>query len=925
MAMSPHLRAFTCVLLAASGLPAQPDRIHSRVDRSRTVTLSGHVPAHAAARFDEGPVSSSFALRGITLFLKRSASQQADLDRLLVAQRNPASPDFHRWLTPEEYADRFGLSPSDIALIGQWLQAEGLGVDRVARGRTWITVSGSAARVEHAFGTSIHRYRTGGEPHHANAADPSIPAALGDIVDAIAGLDDFYPQSSALRMLPKTNMSDGSHALAPDDLATIYNLKPLYQAGLDGAGQKIAIVGNAVPSLADVRIFRSRFNLPAQDPQQILVPDNPAPTSQTGLLEANIDLEWAGAVARNASLVYVYSANVFAAFRYAIDQNLAPVLSTSFGICEARSLTALAAYQAMVQQANSQGITVVSASGDSGAAGCDDPGSIVAQNGKSVNFPANIPEVTAIGGTQFDEQGGNYWNSSNDSNGASARSYIPERAWNGVTATEQLWASAGGASGFFQRPSWQTGSGVPADGYRHVPDIALAASFDHDGYLLITGGAVARAGGSSAGAPVFAGMVALLNQSLKQTGLGNINPILYRLAQDSPGVFHDITVGNTNVPCAAALPDCTTGVFGFDAGPGYDHATGLGSPDAYNLISKWTSAPVTGSLVVPSVDNNPVFQQAPNSAGQKWIYTLTLNEEAGVGTTLTDFSVNGSSVAANIPSFFGSPSIPSYGRIKATLAYTTLNVPVTIVFGFKGADADGRQWSAQLPVTFRDAAPSPALAGVSNAASGKQVYAPGMIMSIYGTKLGFLTQAAASVPLTSYMGGFSATVNGVAAPLYFVSPGQVNVQIPYETAVGQATLSVTNGFDIASYKFTVTAAAPGIFMDANGATVPYPRGARGDVLILFITGEGLVSPSLATGASPAAGTPVSQLPAPKLDVKLSIGGVDAPILFAGIPTGLVGVTQVNFQVPAAAPTGLQPLVVTVGGVASAAANFTVTQ
>ena len=215
-----------------------------------------------------------------------------------------------------------------------------------------------------------------------------------------------------------------------------------------------------------------------------------------------------------------------------------------------------------------------------------------------------------------------------------------------------------------------------------------------------------------------------------------------------------------------------------------------------------------------------------------------------------------------------------------------------------------------MPVIFTIGASSAInIAGLTNAASFQQSYAPGMLLSVFGTQLAPSAQAAATLPLPQNMAGVSASINGVPAPLYYVSPNQLNIQIPYETGAGTAVLGVNNNGQVASYEFTVTPAAPGIF------NLPI-SGRSGDAVTLFITGEGLVSPALATGASPFSGTPLGLLPQPGLPLTVSVGGVAATTTFVGIPPGLAGVTQINFVIPAGVATGQQPVAVTVGGVPS---------
>jgi uncharacterized protein (TIGR03437 family) len=870
-------------------------------------------------------------MQAVRLYFKPSASQQTALRQLLANQQNPASADFHKWLTPEQYADRFGLSQNDVSKIRAWLQSQELQVQRVARGRAWIEFSGTARQLETAFHTEIHQYLENGKLYYANSTDPSIPAALSDIVLGLHGLHNFRPKprSKMSGQVPEDTTGNGQHHMAPDDFATIYDVTPLFTAGINGAGQKLVIVGQTDINLSDIEAFRSHFNLPPINLQQILVPQQPDPgISPDDLVEADLDLEWSGAVARNANIIFVKAPDVFTSLQEAIDQDYAPVISMSYGECESGNLVDLPSQRQMAQQGSAEGITWLAAAGDHGAAECEDQGATVAENGLAVYEPGSVPEVTSMGGSEFNEGNGAYWSGTNSANGASALSYIPEKVWN---ADARLQAGGGGTSVFFPKPVWQTGPGVPNDNYRNVPDLSIASSVDHDGYYVYTGGSLGVSGGTSVAAPTMAGIVTLLNQYLvssgahKQAGLGNINPTLYRMGENSTGAFHDITAGNNSVPCVIGSPDCTTGTMGYNAGPGYDRASGLGSPDAYNLVHQWTSNSPTASAVVPSIDSNPVFEQAANSSGDRWMFTITLTEEAGVATTLTGFTINGQSY--DVSTVFGTAQIPSDGSVSSTgLGLANLAVPTNVVFGFSGVDAGGKQWSQQLTIPFDGPQPQPVIRGASNAASGQQSYAPGMILSLYGTALGDFAQSAGTIPLPKYLATFQAAVNSAIAPIYYVSPNQANIQIPYETPLGPATVVVgTTYLNSSNFNINIVAAAPGIFMTNGFAAAPFSSAARGQTTTLFITGDGAVSPALATGSSPSSGTPVSQLPKPTLPVKLTVAGLPATIAFYGIPSGLVGVTQINYVIPADTPVGVQPVVVTVGGVASQAANLTVTE
>ncbi len=659
--------------IATPLLEAQPDRISNRIDGSRVVVLTRGINPNARAIDDQGAMDPSAEIAYATLYLKPSSAQQAALETLLVEQQDPASPNFRGWLTPEEYADRFGLSGGDIAKLTAWLKSEGLTVNDVARGRRWITFSGSAATAGAAFHTEFHRYLTRGERHFANTTAPSIPEALQDVIVAVGGFDDYDltpPYGKSPQVVGPDFTFGASHYLSPSDIAIIYDLP----VGLDGTGQKIAVIGNSDVNLQDIRNFRTEFGLPQNDPQMMLT--GPDPMSTANLAEADIDLEWSGAVAQNATIIYVYARSVNTAAQYAVDQRVAPIITMSYGGCEQANTPVL---QPIAQQANAEGITWVASTGDVGAAGCERQEELPqASKGLAVQIPASIPEITAVGGTEFNDASGTYWKSTNTQAGGSAISYIPEMGWNDSLADGYLASSTGGASIFFSKPSWQTGPGVPNDGARDVPDIALSASWNHDAYIVYTGGGYGNYGGTSVGTPEFAGFLALLNQSLMQKGaistpgLGNVNPTLYHMAQTTPSAFHDITSGNNIVPCMQDTANCATGSFGYTAGPGYDLVTGLGSIDAAKLAANWAS----GTPTVTTLSAAP--GTIPFSGGNVQL-TATVSASSGIPSGNVTFLYNDTSLGAAALSTSGASS-------SATLTVSAIQLPIgsdtiTAVFG----------------------------------------------------------------------------------------------------------------------------------------------------------------------------------------------------------------------------------------------------
>ncbi|HEX5227047.1 MAG TPA: protease pro-enzyme activation domain-containing protein [Bryobacteraceae bacterium] len=883
---------------------------------------------------DQGRVSPSLEMSNITLMLAPSSAQQAALDQLLAAQQTPDSPDYHRWLTPEEFGQRFGASDGDIAKISQWLEQQGLQVRSVGRGRNWIMAAGTAAQAEAAFQTEIHNYLVDGEVHFANASAPSIPAAFVPVVRGIRGLNNFRlkPRARPAAALPKEAGShtitghytdaSGTHFLAPADFATIYDVTPLYNTGSNGAGQKIAVAGQIEVDLTDIERFRARFGLPANDPKPVLVPGSASPgsSSKSGdLAESDLDLEWAGAIAPNATILFVYSTDVMTSVQYAIDQNLAPVLSLSYGSCELETpRSEHNELSAWAQQANAQGITWLAASGDNGAADCND-----SENpGLAVDLPGSVPEVTSVGGTGFVEGSGHYWNATNSSGDASALSYIPEAVWNTSIEDQEPSSSGGGASVLFSKPSWQTGAGVPADNARDVPDISMSASNDHDPYLVYTSGSLQAYGGTSVPTPSFAGVIALLNQKLGSGGVGNINPKLYAIAHSSPSVFHDVTAGNNIVTaaCSRRQITCSNVPVGYNAGVGYDLATGLGSVDAYKLITVWTG----GSITTPPSTNpsaNITLSSNLSTVGPNDIVYLTAIVTGVGGTTPSGsvaFAIGGTAL--------GSATLTgSGGRATATLALNGLQLPSgsgTITATYNGSSAA----SVHVAVNTSGPGPSaaPAVSKATNGASFQQGFAPGAVLSLFGSGLSPLTQSASTTPLPLSISGVEVLVNGVAAPLYYVSPSQLNVQVPYETTVGgTALVSINNNGRVTTQNVPMAAAAPGIFTNSAGQLVPTASASLGKEIALYITGAGAVQPAVADGVAPASSTPIADLPVPGQRINVTVGGMGANIDFMGIPWGLVGVTQINVTVPAGLAAGAQPVIVNVGGVSSPPATLTV--
>ena len=334
---------FSLIVLAGAAPAQSRNRITQRIADTEPVVVS--MPHRwARAEFDQGRVEGSLNINRAAIVFKLAPAQQADLDKLLAEQQNPRSASYRRWLTPEQYAARFGMTDTDLAQVTSWLKSQGLTVDGFSRARTRVFFSGTAAQVESVFHTELHRYLVNGQMSLANATEISVPQAISGMVLGFRGLETFRPQPRARVARPHfTSHQSGNHFLAPGDFATIYNVP----AALDGTGQKIAVVGQTDINFSDIDAFRTAGGLPARTTgananfQKVLIPSGGSGFSDGDEVEANLDLEWSNAVAPKATILYVYAGansptkNVFDALLYAIDQNLAPVISTSYGNCEA--------------------------------------------------------------------------------------------------------------------------------------------------------------------------------------------------------------------------------------------------------------------------------------------------------------------------------------------------------------------------------------------------------------------------------------------------------------------------------------------------------------------------------------------------------------------------------------------------------------
>jgi subtilase family serine protease len=493
---------FASALLCGIGAMAQAFapavRIVDRIEENHLVTLKGSTHPAAKAANDRGRVSPDLPMTDLVLVLSRSAEQQAAFDKFVASQYEIGSPDYHHWLEPEEVGERFGPAESDIATLSNWMSGHGFSIDEVSKDRMSIRFSGTAGQVERTFHTEIHNLEAKGEQHIGNMSDAQIPAALAAAVVGIKALHNFFPKplhklgskvtfnrnagiwernasgalaGSETSAAPATvhaqfgfTTGSGSSAslvedVVPYDFATIYNVLPLWNSGIDGTGQTIAIAGTSNINLADVANFRSIFGLPAKAPTVIIAngtDPGDCPTASDScdadLTENTLDVEWSGAVAKGANIVLVASGSnstttdtLYSSESYIVEHKTAPVMNVSYGECELFNGTAEnALYNSMWESAATEGIAVFVASGDASSALCDEGLSISAtyasKYGLAVSGLASTPYNTAVGGTDFNwgSTAAPYWKSTNSATtGASALGYVPEVPWDN-TCTNPL-------------------------------------------------------------------------------------------------------------------------------------------------------------------------------------------------------------------------------------------------------------------------------------------------------------------------------------------------------------------------------------------------------------------------------------------------------------------------------------------------------
>ncbi len=584
--------------------------------------------------------------RPLNLRIALALRNRAQMEKLLREQQDPASPQYHRWLTPEQFAAQFGPAPADVQAVERWLSHAGFRV--TGQIASMLQVQGTIGQAASLFAVQFAGSSDG--RLYANLQDPAIPSQFASVISAIDGLNNLVhanhsatqmppigasldvlsfrgessvpmtlaenvpsaeprPERSGPGVLPSYENQFGV-AFGPSDFYTFYDENSLLNYGIDGSGGGcFAVVEDSDFSDAAVSAFNSTFSLPAVSLTRIFVDSGTNPGYTSDEVEALIDVEWGHAVAPGAAVrAYIGDGSLLGAqalvdaLAQAVQDNTCTSIDLSFYFCGGQRSFYTEILGKLYQQAALQGQSVFVSSGDEGAAGLvfnAKQNACVTATSRHVNEAAADPYVTAVGGTQFVPN----YNGAGQDQGS-----VPENTWNETVTqggtTTHLGASGGGASPIFVKPAFQAGPGVPNDNKRDVPDVALAAGLLQPGYFLgddpnQNGGALLDCcfGGTSVGAAIWAGIAQLIGQLDLQRGsagacggtgrCGSMNPRIYLLGDQMDTAatgIRDVTSGNNSF----------NGVTGFSAHPGYDQTTGWGTPD----LGVFVNAFVNGSFVL---------------------------------------------------------------------------------------------------------------------------------------------------------------------------------------------------------------------------------------------------------------------------------------------------------------------------------------
>ncbi len=652
------LAGMTILGLTAAALP------NGSASASR-VTLPGAQPAALSQAQNLGTAVS--ADQQLQLSIGLPLRNEALLNDMLRDMYNPTSPHYHQFFTPQIFNQWFAPSQQTVNRVTAWLKKQGLRVGSVSSNHLLIDASGSATQVQNAFQVHLGYYSKGGRTFYAPTNPPSVPALLSDAIQSVNGLDNmsvWHPN-----LAPSVANTGPGGGFTPGELRTAYDFNGLIGNGDQGDGQTVAIFELDGYKASDITTYKNNYSLTGGSLTNVLV-DGFNVSAGAGAIEVELDIEVVAATAPHAAQRIYEGPNttqgVNDTYNRIVTDNLAQVMSTSWGLCEASSGTSeLTTLDNIFKQGASQGISFFAAAGDSGAYDCD-------TTSLAVDSPADDPNVSGVGGTFL----------STGTGGA----YVSESAWNCSTCSGRGPKGTGGGGGlstFFALPTWQVGPGVQnsfSNGKREVPDVSADAD-PNSGYSVFctvtSAGCSATSGwisvgGTSAAAPLWAGAAADMNQYLTGVGKGRLgfaNPTWYLLACNAQTLapFHDVTSGNN--------------LF-YPTTSGYDLASGIGTPDVWNIaqdlgagISSTCGGGTTNDF---SINANPAsLTIAQGSNGTSTISTAVTSGSAGTVSLTASISPAGPTASLNPTSVTAGGSSTLTVTVGSTVAAGSYTVTVT--------------------------------------------------------------------------------------------------------------------------------------------------------------------------------------------------------------------------------------------------------
>jgi len=895
---------------------------------SAAVTISSAPPALPAGATDLGRAPSAIRLERLLLLLEPSAAQQQALITELAHQQNSTSPDYHHWLTAAAFAEAYGNSATDVAAVSAWLGSQGFQVAALPAGRGWIEFSGTAAQVEQAFHSQVHLIAlAGGGTRAVLAGSVSVPAALEPVVHGLVSLDGALSTAALTTPRPVlTSVADlagatspsQAEALTPRLAAQLLHLDALHAAGLEGAGETIAIPARSNVAGADIAAFRSAFSLPVSPLVVHLAGADPGVNADQA--EAVLAASWAGAAAPGARIVLVPAATTNSTdgldltLAAIVDQALGQTVPVGYSACEAAlSESHQAFYAALYQQAAAEGMAVIAAAGDSGAAACQAVGSDTpVTSGYGVNALASTPWNTAVGVAAFGSEG-------------PASGFSSLTAWAPGSTADPAYASGGGRSMVYAAPSWQpvldktvatsessTAKAAAATqiaagslsaqelfaaglgtGHRLLPDLVLPTAIDTgvnrglafclsgvktgtagsetaatEGAAGVSAGSTAaggctlvRAGGSSGSAAIFSGIAAVVAQ--KYGAQGNLAPHLYALSQLS-GIFSDVEQGSAQLRCVTGTPGCgSLEQIGFTAGAGYDLASGLGAVDAQALVTQWAKPQATGTGPV-NVTNTITASQTINPSGSLVLSAIVTSGNGGPAPTgnVAFFDQSTSSDVATVALVAGSGE-SSTASTTVTGVLTQGGHPIVAEYG--GNDIYAAANSQPVVVEVQ---PSSTTTVVTPATSTP---APGSTLAVTAVINSLNAGAGASPP----GGTVNFMLDGISQGVEAVVPGtpstsSITMTMPYiagthqivgfysgdnnytnSTSTSASVTIPTSAPTVALTPSTATPQAGGTFSLTATITPPYTGATPPSGTVTFLLDGASVGTGLVVAGSPS--------------------------------------------------------------------------